>query len=106
MLWSQYKSARIRRTEFLPKQITGIPNNANRNSDFLTLQTSEFEKKNPTGIFGIKNGIGILLPMGVQEIGTKNWNSQPSFMGRSNNRVCLNTMMASLAIYANQPLCD
>jgi hypothetical protein len=40
--------------------------------------TAEFEKKILTGIFGIKNGIGIPLPMGVPEIGTKNWNSQPS----------------------------
>jgi hypothetical protein len=28
-------------------------------------------------IFGIKNGSGIPLPMGVPEIGTKNRNSQP-----------------------------
>jgi hypothetical protein len=35
-------------------------------------------KKILTGISVIKNGIGILLPMGVPEIGTKNWNSQPS----------------------------
>ncbi len=34
-------------------------------------------KKNLTGIFEIKNGIGIPLPMGVPEIGTKNQNSQP-----------------------------
>jgi hypothetical protein len=77
MLWSQYKLAMIRRTEFLCKEIAGIPNIANRNSDFLTLQTSEFQKKNPTGIFGIKKGIGILLTMGVPEITTKNRNSQP-----------------------------
>jgi hypothetical protein len=38
------------------------------------------EKKIPTGIFGIKNGIGIPLPIGVPEIGTKNQNSQPSFI--------------------------
>jgi hypothetical protein len=35
-------------------------------------------KKNPTGIFGIENGIGIPLPMGVPEIGTENRNSQPT----------------------------
>ncbi len=75
MLWSQYKLAMIIHTEFLRKQITGIPNFANRHSDFLTLQTSEFQKKNPTGIFGIENGIGIPLTMGVPEIGTKSWNS-------------------------------
>ncbi len=45
---------------------------------FLDFSTAEFEKKNPTGIFGIKNGIVIPLPMGVLEIGTKNWNSQSS----------------------------
>jgi hypothetical protein len=38
------------------------------------------QKKNPTGIFGIENGIGILLTMGVPEIGTKNWNSQLRLM--------------------------
>jgi hypothetical protein len=68
MLWSQYKLATIRRTEFLHKEITGIPNIANWNSNFLTLQTSKFPKRNPTGIFGIKNGIGIPLTMGVPEI--------------------------------------
>ncbi len=75
MLWSQYKLATIRRTEFLRKEITRIPNIANRNSDFMTLQTSELKKKNPTGIFGIEHGIGILLTMVVPEIGTENWNS-------------------------------
>ncbi len=38
---------------------------------------SGIQKKNPTGIFGIKNGNGIPLPMGIPEIRTKNWNSQP-----------------------------
>ncbi len=50
----------------------------NQNSNFLTLQTLEFKKYFPTGIFGIKNGIRVPLTMGVPEIGTKNWNSQPS----------------------------
>jgi hypothetical protein len=77
MLWSQYKLATIRCTEFLRKEITGIPNIANRNFDFLTLQTLEFQKHFPTRVFGIKHGIGIPLMMGVPEIGTKNWNSQP-----------------------------
>jgi hypothetical protein len=39
---------------------------------------SGIQKKNLTGIFGTKNGIGIPFQMGVPEIGTKNWNSQPS----------------------------
>jgi hypothetical protein len=78
MLWSQYKSATIRRSEFLCKQITGIPNIAYWNSNFLTLQTLEFQKIILTFIFGIKNGIGIPLTMGVPEIGTENWNFQPS----------------------------
>jgi hypothetical protein len=39
---------------------------------------SGIQKKVLTGISGIKNGIRIPLPMGVPEIGTKNWNSQPS----------------------------
>jgi hypothetical protein len=77
MLWSQYKLATIRHTEFLRKEITGILSITNRNSNFLTLQTLGFQKKNPTGIFRIKNKIGIPLTMGVAEIGTKNWNSQP-----------------------------
>ncbi len=77
MLWSQYKSATIRCSEFLRKQITRIPNIANWNYNFLTLQTLEFQKK-MTGIIGIKNGIGIPLTMRVLEIKTKNWNSQPS----------------------------
>ncbi len=77
MLWSQYKLAWIKCTEFLHKQITRILNFTNRNSNFLTLQTLEF-LKNPTGIFGIKNEIRIPFTMGVPEIGTKNWNSQPS----------------------------
>ncbi len=41
----QYKLAMIRRTEFLHKEITGIPNIPNWNSNFLTLQTLEFPKK-------------------------------------------------------------
>jgi hypothetical protein len=45
MLWSEYKLVTIRRTEFLRKKITRIPNIANRNSDFLTIQTSKFQKK-------------------------------------------------------------
>jgi hypothetical protein len=40
----------------------------------------EFQKTIPTGIFGIENGIGIPLTMGVPEIGTKNQNSQPSLL--------------------------
>ena len=62
------------------QEIAGIPKIANRNSNFLTLQKSDFLKKNPTGIFGIVNGIGIPPPMGVPEIGTKNRNSQPRYI--------------------------
>ncbi len=39
----------------------------NRNSNFLTLQTLEFKKYFPNGIFGIKNGIRIPLTMGSQK---------------------------------------
>jgi hypothetical protein len=84
MLWSQYKLATIIHTEFRRKQITGILNFANWNSNCLTLQTSEFKKKIKTGIFGIKNGIIILLTMGVPEIGTKNQISQPSKQAADN----------------------
>ncbi len=41
--------------------------------------TAEFSKKNPTRIHGNWNEVGILLPMGVPEIRTKNQNSQPRF---------------------------
>jgi hypothetical protein len=45
---------------------------------FLNFSTAKFEKNLPTGIFGIENGIRIPPSMGVSEIGTENWNSQPS----------------------------
>ncbi len=41
------------------------------------LFNSGIQKNNLTKISGIGNGIGIPLPMGVPEIGTKNQNSQP-----------------------------
>ena len=43
---------------------------------FLNFSRAGF-KINLTGIFGIKNRIGIPLTMGVPKIGTKNQNSQP-----------------------------
>jgi hypothetical protein len=50
-----------------------------RNSDFSIFQQRN-SKKNPTGTFGIENGIEIPAPMGVPDI--RNWNqnrnSQPS----------------------------
>jgi hypothetical protein len=46
------------------------------------------QKYFPTVIFRIQNEIGIPLTMGVPEIGTKNWNSQPSNKpGRVNTQV-------------------
>ncbi len=45
---------------------------------FLNFSTAEFEKNFLAGIFGIENEFRIPLPLGVPEIGTKNWNSQPS----------------------------
>ncbi len=50
MLWSQYKLATIIHTEFLRKQITGILNFANRNTNFPTLQTSELKKNQPESL--------------------------------------------------------
>jgi hypothetical protein len=44
---------------------------------------SGIREKFSTGIFGIKNGIGIPLPMGVPEIETENWNFQPCSPVRS-----------------------
>jgi hypothetical protein len=35
----------MRLSEFLRKQITGIPNFANQNSNFWTFETLEFQKK-------------------------------------------------------------
>jgi hypothetical protein len=46
MLWSQYKLAAMKNSEFLCKQITCIPNFANRNSDFLTSRNRNFKKNN------------------------------------------------------------
>jgi hypothetical protein len=65
----------MRCTEFL-RNFFGIPN-FGIGIRFVDFSTAEL-KKNPTGISRIKNGVRILLPMGVPEIGTKNWNSQPS----------------------------
>jgi len=64
------------------QEIAGIPKITNRNSNFLALQKSEFQKKQ-TGIFRIVNKIGIPPLIGVPEIGTKNWNSQPSILATS-----------------------
>ncbi len=50
----------------------------NRNSNFSIFQQRSLINFFPIGIFGIGNGSGIPLPMGVPEIGTKNRNSQPS----------------------------
>jgi hypothetical protein len=69
MLWSQYKLATKRCTEFLCKKLLefqklqiGIP--------IFWLSRNRNFKKNPTGIFGIINEIGIPPQMGVPEIGT------------------------------------
>ncbi len=50
----------------------------NQNSNFSFFQQRN-SKKNLTRIFGIENGMGILLLMGVPEIRTKNWDYQPSW---------------------------
>jgi hypothetical protein len=76
----------------------GIPNFSDSEFQFLIFLTAEFEKNFPTGIFGIENGIGIPLAMGVPEIGTENWNSQPSTVDdeskdKSNNIHFFRTMM-------------
>jgi hypothetical protein len=55
---------------------------------FLDFSTVEFEKNFQTGIVGIKNGIEIPLLMGVPEIGTKNWNSQPRVEQMAHTIVC------------------
>ncbi len=51
MLWSQYKLAMIRHTELLRKEITGILNIENQNSEFLTLQTLELKKKSDQNLW-------------------------------------------------------
>jgi hypothetical protein len=53
----------------------------------MTFQKQSFKKKS-TGISGIRNGIGILLLMGVPEIRTKNWNSQPSYQAAATEVRC------------------
>ncbi len=58
---------------------SGIPNFGIKIPIFWLSRHRNSRKKFPTGIFGIVNGIGIPLPKGVPEIGTKNWNSQPSW---------------------------
>ncbi len=87
MLWSQYKLATKRCTEFLCKKLPefrklqiGIP--------IFWLSKNQNLKKNPTGIFGIVNRIGIPPPMGVPEIRTKNRNSQPSKQKEISNLKC------------------
>ncbi len=83
----QQISLEMRRTDFLCQKITSIPNFANQNSNLMTFQKGK-SKKNPKGIPGIENRIGIPLPMGVPEIGTKNWNSQPSCSGGGGGVAC------------------
>jgi hypothetical protein len=71
MLRSQYKLAAIRRTEFLGKEIIGIPNIANRNSDFLTLQTLNFKKKIPPESLESKTESEFCLQLGSQKLEPK-----------------------------------
>jgi hypothetical protein len=69
MLRHQYKLARMRSNEFLCQDITRIPNFANKNSNFSDFPEIGIKM---TRISGIRSRIGIPLPMGVPEIGTKN----------------------------------
>ncbi len=62
---------------FLPKTKFGIPNFRIR--ILIRLLFSGRNQKKSDRNIQIKNGIGVLLPMGVPEIGTKNWNSQLRF---------------------------
>jgi hypothetical protein len=71
MLWRRYKSVTMRRTEFLRKEITGIPNIATRNSNFLTLQTSEFQKQYPLESSESKTESEFCLRWGSQKSDTK-----------------------------------
>jgi hypothetical protein len=82
ILWRQYKLATIRHTEFLRKEITGIPNIAKSEFQFSDSPDIGISKKKLTEIFGIEHGIGILLTMGVPEIGNENQNSQPRPLSR------------------------
>jgi hypothetical protein len=58
------------------QEIAGIPKIEIGIPIFWLSRNWNFKIKT-TGIFGIVNGIGVLPLMGVPEIGTKNWNSQP-----------------------------
>jgi hypothetical protein len=102
MLWSQYKLATIRRTEFLRKEITRIPNIANQNSDFLTLQTSEFQKKNRPVSLESKTESEFRLRWGSQKseskIGIPNQVDWHAIIGKCNHSVDVRCQKLSLSL--------
>ncbi len=64
----------MRGSEFLRKKNTGIPNIANQNSNFLTLQTSEFQKKNDRNLLNQKRNQN-----SAYDGGPRNWNQKLEF---------------------------
>ncbi len=64
----------MRGSEFLRKQITGIPNFANQNSDFLTFQTLEIQKKNYWNLWNQKRNRN-----SASNGGPRNRNQKPEF---------------------------
>jgi hypothetical protein len=57
------------------QEIARIPKNPKSKFQFSDSPEIGISKKQSTGIFGIGNGSGISLLMGVPEIGPKNLNS-------------------------------
>jgi hypothetical protein len=86
MLWSQYKSATIGQSEYLRKQITGIPNTAHRNSKFLTLQTSEYQKKSDRNLWNQKQNQNF-----AYNGSPKNWNQKSEFLTMYNGKLSICT---------------
>jgi hypothetical protein len=78
MLWSQYKLATIRCTEFLRKEITGIPNSKYRKSEFQFFDSPDIgiSKKTDRNLWNWKRYRNSAYHGGPRNRNQK-WNSQP-----------------------------
>ncbi len=68
----------MRRSEFLRKQVTEIPNFENQNSNFLTFQTSECQNKSKRNFRNQKQNLN-----SAPDEGLKNWNQNSEFPTKS-----------------------